>query len=298
MPTQSIHVAAEVGTIEDSFEQLAKLQKTVKYLVNGNLDFENIRARGIKADNIEAGSITANEIAAGTITSDQIAAGTITSDNIAAGSITVDKIKITELLAAVEAEIDFVVSNVTITNVLAADKGYIAELTVDQLETSDKVQKYLNSDTSDVNYIRIRGQTAEWVTASRSGSSIEQARDRYGNLLYWTNSAKTAVTAQPTSWGVMQYVYNELVKSAISFQLKDGQYLPEFQLGSGNGNGNRGKSFIRKLTDGIAIQYYRESNGELVELKVGESGVGFGIDVRTSDPTSPAVGQMWFRSDL
>ena len=41
-----------------------------------------------------------------------------------------------------------------ITPNLYADKATISELTVDQLDTSVKVQNYLNEDTSDVNYIK------------------------------------------------------------------------------------------------------------------------------------------------
>lgn len=48
------------------------LQKTLRYLLNGNIDFENIRARSIKAENIEVGTITADEIAADTITADKM----------------------------------------------------------------------------------------------------------------------------------------------------------------------------------------------------------------------------------
>lgn len=72
MPTQNIHVVTEPGTLEEAFEQLAKLQKTLRYLLNGNLDFENLRARSIKAENIEVGTLTAQEIAANTITADKM----------------------------------------------------------------------------------------------------------------------------------------------------------------------------------------------------------------------------------
>jgi hypothetical protein len=80
MPTQNIHVVTEVGTLADAYEALAKLQKTLNYLINGNLDFENIRARSIKTENIEAGAITANEI-----TVDELSAITANLGHITAG---------------------------------------------------------------------------------------------------------------------------------------------------------------------------------------------------------------------
>jgi hypothetical protein len=55
--------------------------------------------------------------------------------------------------------------NVLITPNLYADNGNIAELTVSQLDTSVKIHKYLNSDTSDVNYIKIVGQTIQFIQA-------------------------------------------------------------------------------------------------------------------------------------
>lgn len=293
MPTQNIHVVTEVGSVESAYNELAKLQKTLKYLLNGNLDFENIRARSIKAENIEAGTITANEIKANTITAEQIAAGTITVANI----------DITELLTAIAAEIEVIVSNTTITNILSAQTGYIAELTVDRLETSDKVQRYLASDTTDVNYIRAQDQYIEWVTAKTTGTSTEQPKDREGNPLYWLDADKIGVTITPTAWPVLQYVYTELTKAAFGFKLVGDDYTPEIQLGVGTGSGDNGKSFIRKLEDGLMLDYYHSTSGSLRRLKITDGGIeqegGIGskgmrnIAISNTAPTSPQINDLW-----
>lgn len=55
-----------------------------------------------------------------------------------------------------------------ITPNLYAEKATISELTVDGLETSTKVKKYLDQDTSDVNYIKIYGQTIKFITSKIS----------------------------------------------------------------------------------------------------------------------------------
>lgn len=55
-----------------------------------------------------------------------------------------------------------------ITPNLYAEKATISELTVDSLETSTKVQNYLNFNTEDVNYIQIQDQTIKFITASLS----------------------------------------------------------------------------------------------------------------------------------
>lgn len=82
MPTQQIHVVKEAGSLNDAFEALAKLQKTLNYLLNGNLDVENIRAKSLTAEVIEAGSITAEEM-----TVSELSAITANLGHITAGLI-------------------------------------------------------------------------------------------------------------------------------------------------------------------------------------------------------------------
>ena len=53
-----------------------------------------------------------------------------------------------------------------ITPNLYAGKAAISELTVDRVETSTKIQKYLNSDTSGVNYLKIEGQVIQFIMAT------------------------------------------------------------------------------------------------------------------------------------
>ena len=98
-----------------------------------------------------------------------------------------------------------------IADAIYAQQGIIAELTVDELSTSRRIRKYILSDMSDDNYIRIRGQKQEFITgtvkslsflATEDGDPIltewgetitleagqaatEQATNRNGQLLYW-----------------------------------------------------------------------------------------------------------------
>lgn len=68
MPTQQIHTVEMLHgkSLQEQVEYLtnevAKLQKILRYLLNGQLDFENIRAAGIKTENLEAGSVTADKM--------------------------------------------------------------------------------------------------------------------------------------------------------------------------------------------------------------------------------------------
>lgn len=93
MPIMAIHVIQDDISHEQLLEEFAKMQKTVRYILNGQIDFDNIRVRSIKAENIGVGAITADEIAVGTITADkmdvtELSAITANMGTINAGSIT------------------------------------------------------------------------------------------------------------------------------------------------------------------------------------------------------------------
>lgn len=93
MPEVRINVLTPEMNLEQVMNEVAKLQKILRYLLNGQIDFENIRARSIKAENIEVGTITADEIAANTITADkmnvsQLSAITANMGHLTAGKIT------------------------------------------------------------------------------------------------------------------------------------------------------------------------------------------------------------------
>lgn len=215
----------------------------------------------------------------------------------------------TQLIEALEAQFGTTITNILITNTLVADKGYIAELTVDQLETSDKVQRYLAGNTTDVNYIRIEGQKAEWLTESTTGTIDEQAYDRQGNPLYWKDEEKKAVTTEVTEWPVMQYVYEtKLTKAQISFEKDGDDYIPVIQMGAGIDDlSNRGKAFIRKVDGGLHIEYHRENNGELRSIKIDERGIwqegnanGYGlrnIHVGPTPPPNPQINDLWINTN-
>jgi len=199
-----------------------------------------------------------------------------------------------------------VISNTIITNTLAAEKANIAEITVDQLDTSAKVKNYLSSDTSDVNYIKIYEQHIQFITASTDGLLTEQARDRNDELLYWTDTthktADTAVTAYP----VTVYQYTEFVKCDISFKLTGENYAPVITLGTGVGVGDEGKGFIWKSETGLTVKYIAEGGSEIkMELSAdgivtdgntGEKGVR-NVFVSDTAPESPQLNDLWIETD-
>jgi uncharacterized repeat protein (TIGR02059 family) len=95
-------------------------------------------------------------------------AGEITTDQIVAGTAKISLALIEDIVA------QNIVTNTFITNTLYASKADIAELTVDRLETSDKAYRYIHSDTSDMNFIRIQDNYYDFITASVKTNPYQQ----------------------------------------------------------------------------------------------------------------------------
>ena len=150
------------------------------------------------------------------------------------------------------------------------EKGYIAELTVDMLDTSSKVINYKNLDTSSVHYIRIFEQNMEFIEANTDGSATEQLTTRDGVLVYWTTEAKEIITLDVTDYPVMVYSYDEYVKLKLSFEDMDGIFGPVITLGAGDHLGNA-KGYLYKDATGIALRYIMTGGNEKV-FKFGDSG--------------------------
>lgn len=164
--------------------------------------------------------------------------------------------------------------NVDVSGQLSADAlysalGEIADLSVNRLSTSRRVVKYLAGDTSDDNFIRVEGQSLEFV-AGIAKSTTEQAKNPNGELIYWeadpagasigsdgypyANGERIFTTTKQTSWPVMVYQYEEQVKRAISFQ-SDGQYYyPVDIFGAGDTNGKQ-RGYLVKRQNSLELTY-------------------------------------------
>ncbi len=179
-----------------------------------------------------------------------------------------------DVITALKAQFDITISNTVITQTLAAETGTIAQLTVDQVETSTKVQNYLAGNKGDVNYIKIFEQYIQFITASTDGATTEQAKDRRGSNLYWTDDTHTGTTTDVTAYPVMIYVYTELVKAEFAFESDGTNYVPQIVLGTGDGVvGNSAKAIIKKGTTGLELNYFRSNTGELRQIRLADDGV-------------------------
>lgn len=175
-----------------------------------------------------------------------------------------------EMIEALEAQFDVTISNTTITQVLAAETGYIAQLTVDELLTDTKVQKYKNNDTSPIEYQHMYGKYHKFIYATTDGSQTIQATDRHGRGLYWKDEDEEVVTLEETDYPVMVYIYSE----PVIFQTSATAGQVEMIFGQGDGVlSNSSKGFIRKVPTGLEIIYYTSNTGVERKIVLDDSGI-------------------------
>lgn len=180
--------------------------------------------------------------------------------------------------------------NVDVSGQLSADAlysafGEIADLSVNRLSTSRRVVKYLAKDTTDDNFIRVEGQSLEFV-AGIAKSTTEQAKNPNGELIYWeadpagasigsdgypyANGERIFTTTKQSSWPVMVYQYEEQVKRAISFE-SDGQYYyPVDVFGAGDNNGKQ-RGYLVKRQNSLELTY-ETSMGKQLGLAARDDG--------------------------
>lgn len=163
-----------------------------------------------------------------------------------------------------------------ITPNLYAEKATIAELTVDRLETGNKVGNYLNFDISDINFIRIQDQFIYFITATTDGFSTVQLEDRDSNPLYWVDDTYKSTTTDITFYPVLTYQYTEVIKQKLLFEIDPvtGYMLPSIGFGQGDGvTALSAKAQIIKGATGLWLKYWKSNTGELVQIGLTDEGI-------------------------
>lgn len=267
---------SDKDTIQNLIDVVYKMRKELDFLLQ-NLDEKNV----IKAQEAVQyfGNLSANQITTGTLDA--------------------DKINVINLDATT------IVTNNLITETLYADKGIIAELTVDRFDTSSKVQNYLTSNTSDVNYIRMQDQYMEFVTASTDGLSNVQLTDRNSAPVYWIDGTHAGITLDVTAFPVMIYVYTEAVKLKVAFDNIGGVYTPQMTWGIGNGDGDNEKGYLIKGVSGFDMKYITNDVEQILRNSpngIQVSGVGTkkksirNISFDSVSPESPEIYDIWINT--
>ena len=191
---------------------------------------------------------------------------------------------------------------------LYAEKATISELTVDQLDTSDKVQKYLADppDATDDNFQRIYDQYHEFITAQTDGLEANkvQATNRNAEPLYWTDETHTAADTEETEWPVFTFTYTETSKLSLGFEIdpsgETAYYVPVIKLGAGTGVGDNGKGFIYKGADGLYLDYHHSVTGVSAIIKITDNGIDFSMFptiVYNAETVLTGIVQLWVQAD-
>jgi len=275
MPAPQLKKIRYVDTAQTVTDVINKNFASLEWLVTGKLNGANINEKYLEnfiADHIVAGDIliTKGNEARVVLTESMIAMQT-SEDGIiwenkvyfdsTTGQYIFDGILSADVIEALSA---------VITPNLYAEKATIAELTVDQLDTSTKVQNYLNGSTADVNYIKISEQYIDFIVASTDGVQDEQATDRNGMDLYWTDETCTATTTEDTGLPVMVYVYDEYVKRQIHFYNDGTNEVPRDVWGYGSGSGDNDKFFIYKPANKAVMEYFNPGSGKRTAIELSD----------------------------
>jgi len=181
---------------------------------------------------------------------------------------------------------NMVVSNTVITNELYAGYGAIADLAVDELRTDwQRAQRYLNGDTSDLDYIHIHDEEISFVTAvaqtdARNGAPLTEQLHHGERYFWWRDGSREEMTClEDTGLPVTVYQYTEYNKGKISFVRELGQTVIVLKLGAGvDAGGLLGTLRISKGTDGASITYHA-SGGGVASLHLGEDARGESVAI-------------------
>lgn len=195
--------------------------------------------------------------------------------------------------------------------IFKASFGAVKRLMSDGVETSTKIQNYLDGDKSDLNYIKMFDKYIRFVTALTNGENEVQVKDKNDNLLYWSSEEHEEMTIDETEYPVMVYDYNEIVKTEMAFnelaeteaaasskkimntkmmsgfeetidedETESINYAPQIVLGQGDGvTGKSAKAEIYKGQTGLEINYYRSNTEELRQLILDDDGIKTRIPV-------------------
>jgi hypothetical protein len=232
-------------TLQNLFDAYFKLRKELEYILH-NLDDSNI----LEIDAAKIRNLKADEAYINTL--------------------------IAEYIEANEIQSDVVISNTVITQNLYAARGSIAELTVDRLETSEKVRRYREGDTRRLDYIRIEGKSIDFIEAvvkAGTPSPTVQLRDRSLNPVYWTDESMISTSLEANAYPVMIYDYDEVSKLKLFYELDEttGYYVPKMVWGVGagvDGHPEYGKGYIFKDETGMIFKYI-DDLGKTSSVRIG-----------------------------
>jgi len=181
-----------------------------------------------------------------------------------------DGILSAQVIEAVAATIDIVVSYTIITQNLYASDGRVTKLTVDRLLTGN----VLDGDEY-IYYIDIHDQYEKFIEAHRRDDLPQiQYTNAEDELLYWADEEHETMGIEITDFPVKVYQYDLLEKMQLCFEMVGAYMVPKIMLGAGDGILEKsGKAEIYKSELGLFINYYKNTTSELRQIKLTNDGI-------------------------
>lgn len=170
---------------------------------------------------------------------------------------------------------------------LFVNRGYITELTVDSIDTSDMVKRYLMPASNALryapvgywrgydHYIEFLSAKVVWPedTEKTPYDNAVQVTDRNGVPIYWSDATHTGITYTVNANPVMRFLYNGpngdgvVLFSIFLEPVSEGLYVTDYKVRFTFGEGRlvggtllRGQSFIDDEGDGISISHQTVGN--------------------------------------
>ena len=151
-----------------------------------------------------------------------------------------------------------------VTKVITADEGFISDLTVNHLKTLP-----IGTEGQWLNYIDIKDNIAQWVTAQQMTGSAVHSTNNFGELLYWTDSSRTSLTIEVTSYIAYEYDYDPHTKLKIWFNGSGQLAFPEMVWGEGDGVlPDSAKGIIVKHATDFQFKYFASNTEDLRMLSL------------------------------
>ncbi len=182
---------------------------------------------------------------------------------------------------------NIITSITAITDVLYAQEGRIARLTVDHLLTEDVLD-----GNATMYYIDIEDQYIKFITAVRNDALPQiQYTTENDELLYWDSAAHEYLTTLVTDYPTMVYQYDRYDKMKLFFDETRHMGVPYIGMGIGDGvTEMSGKFEMVKDIDGLMTNYYERTTGELRQIKIGDYGIEISAAAETGDTTNLTIG--------
>lgn len=174
------------------------------------------------------------------------------------------------------AEEGVIISETVIVDNLYANRGRIAELTVNHLLTGD----FLSGDT-EIFYTDIVEDKIEFIQAFRNdGKPMVQYTTLYGEPLYWETEVQELMTREVTNYPVMVYQYDASVVFSVNVENVVDQIgqlrIPVMTFGRGDGTtALSSKGRVYKGRTGLIFEYFKSNTEDRLAVELNDDGIQF-----------------------